>query len=567
MAFGRRDPARPQSPCQISGLPNGAWLIALVAVWVLFGLIGHDPWKPDEAHYFGVVLDFLQRGDWTIPTLAGEPFVEKPPLFYLVAAAFATLGGGVLPLHDAARLATGWFVGIALLFLGLTGRELYGRGYGAAAVLLMIGCVGTLARLHQLITDVALFAGMSVGTYGLALARRSTFGGGVALGIGAACAFLSKGLLGPGWLGLTALILPFFRLWRTRTYAGALGAAALVAIIPATIWMVALYMRSPDLFFEWFVNNNFGRFLGFARLGTRNAPGFYVYTLLWYAFPALPLAGYTAWTAWRDRARSTALREMQLPALLAAVIVGVLALASDSRDLYLMPVMLPLSLLAAQGVCRIPLFGTRALSASARWILGGLALSLWLVWLSLVTGIPSALQTMMLAYQPGFVPDVRWLPVALAVVATVVAGATMIRRARMAGSALTQWATAATLCWVLATTLWTPYLDAGKSYRAMMQSLVHELPSNGCVASLRLGEPQRALLVYYARTTTARLEAKPDVACPALLVQGTHATGATPRSNGWTLVWEGARPGDAKELYRLYRRDVAADRAIVRFPN
>src|SRR5206468_3294564 len=89
----------------LPGLPNGAWQLVLVASWVVFGLIGHDPWKPDEAHYFGVVLDFLQRGDWTIPTLAGEPFVEKPPLFYLMAAAFATLGGGVLPLHDAARLA------------------------------------------------------------------------------------------------------------------------------------------------------------------------------------------------------------------------------------------------------------------------------------------------------------------------------------------------------------------------------------------------------------------------------------------------------------------------------
>jgi 4-amino-4-deoxy-L-arabinose transferase-like glycosyltransferase len=156
----------------------------------------------------------------------------------------------VLPLHDAARLATGWFVGIALLFLGLTGRELYGRGYGAAAVLAMIGCVGTVARLHQLITDVALFAGMAIGTYGLALARRSALGAGVALGIGGACAFLSKGLLGPGWLALTALLLPYFRAWRTRRYVVALGIAALIAIIPATIWMGALYTRSPTLFFD-----------------------------------------------------------------------------------------------------------------------------------------------------------------------------------------------------------------------------------------------------------------------------------------------------------------------------
>ena len=114
------------------GLPAGVWLVALVTAWVLFGLVGHDPWKPDEAHYFGVVLDFLRHGDLVVPTLAGEPFVEKPPLFYIVAGLFATIGGAALPLHDAARLATGFFVGIALLFLALTGRDFYGPGHGTA---------------------------------------------------------------------------------------------------------------------------------------------------------------------------------------------------------------------------------------------------------------------------------------------------------------------------------------------------------------------------------------------------------------------------------------------------
>jgi hypothetical protein len=59
--------------------------------------------------------------------------------------------------------------------------------------------------------------------------------------------------------------------------------------------MGALYVRSPSLFFEWLVNNNFGRFFGFARLGTRNPTGFYAETLLWYALPALPLAMYATW--------------------------------------------------------------------------------------------------------------------------------------------------------------------------------------------------------------------------------------------------------------------------------
>ena len=551
----------------LHGLPPKKWLIVLVVAWVLFGLLGHDPWKPDEAHYFGVVLDFLRSGDWVVPTLAGEPFVEKPPLFYMVAGAFATLGRGAFALHDAARLATGFFVGIALLFLGLTGRELYGRSYGTAAVLVMIGCIGTIARLHQLITDVALFAGVSIGMYGLALSRRSSIGGGVALGVGSACAFLSKGLLGPGWLALTALSLPVFRTWRTRSYAIALAVAIIIAAVPATIWMAALYFRSPALFFEWFVNNNLGRFLGFSRLGPRNPPGFYAETLLWYALPALPLAAYAMWEAWRkqDAARA-ALPGLQLAATLAAEMALVLGLASDSREVYLMPMTLPLALLAGWGVARIPPIGTRVLSILARWGLGALALLLWLGWLTLVTGIPSDLQTVLLNHQPQFVPHVRWVRLTLAVMGTAVAAVTMVRRAREAGFALTQWAVGATLCWALIATLWTPYLNAGKSYHTMIRSIVRALPASGCLASLRLGEPQRALFAYYAGITTVRLESHQGVDCPALLVQGFRDMEALPLSEEWTLVWEGARPGDDRELYRLYRRDVRGDRAVARFP-
>jgi hypothetical protein len=87
----------------------------------------------------------------------------------------------------------------------------------------------------------------------------------------------------------------------------------------------------------------------------------------------------------------------------------------------------------------------------------------------------------------------------------------------------------------------------------MVISLARELPA-GCVASLHLGEPQRALLEYFAAVKTVRLEAEPNAACPALLVQGWRDTGAPAPSSNWSRVWEGSRPGDSRELYRLYRR-------------
>ena len=35
-----------------------------------------------------------RSGDWIVPTLAGEPFMEKPPLYYWVAAGFSWLLSG-----------------------------------------------------------------------------------------------------------------------------------------------------------------------------------------------------------------------------------------------------------------------------------------------------------------------------------------------------------------------------------------------------------------------------------------------------------------------------------------
>lgn len=101
------------------------WSCAILCLlWIALGLTGHEPWKPGEAYTFGLVLHMLHSGDWVVPTLGGEPFMEKPPAFFVTAALFAKLAGGWLPLHDAARLATGAYLGLTLLFVSLTASEL-----------------------------------------------------------------------------------------------------------------------------------------------------------------------------------------------------------------------------------------------------------------------------------------------------------------------------------------------------------------------------------------------------------------------------------------------------------
>ena len=115
---------RPAFPAPISydgtRTPLKATLFILVCLaWVLPGLIGHDPWKTDEAVVFGSVFEMLRSGDAVVFQLAGEPNLEKAPLYIWFAGVSARFFAGLLPMYDAARLVSGAFMALTLTLLGL----------------------------------------------------------------------------------------------------------------------------------------------------------------------------------------------------------------------------------------------------------------------------------------------------------------------------------------------------------------------------------------------------------------------------------------------------------------
>src|SRR5438309_6668685 len=164
-----------QTPIAYDGTrtPLKAALFVLVcAAWLVPGLIAHDPWKYDEAVVFGVVNEVLRSNDWVNFRLAGEPYFDKAPLFIWVSAVLAKLFGGVLALHDAARLAAGAFMALTLALLSAASFELMAERAVRLAVLLFIGCLGLLIRAHEMTTDLAGLTGIALGLYGLAAAAR-----------------------------------------------------------------------------------------------------------------------------------------------------------------------------------------------------------------------------------------------------------------------------------------------------------------------------------------------------------------------------------------------------------
>lgn len=359
------------------------WLLLLCAAFLLPGLIGHDPWKQDETYVFDIVHHMLHSGDWIVPTLGGEPFMEKPPLYYISASIVARLMSPWFAEHDAARLTTGLFMSLTLLFAGLAARELWGRGYGRRAVLVLIACLGLTRVAHEMINDVPLLMGYSLAFYGLALSARSTWRAGIMLGTGVGVGFLSKGLLEPGMIGLTALLLPLVApSWRRREYALCLLIAGITALPWILIWPLALYRHSPELFMDWFWINNFGRFWGFVQLGAeKTEPWYYLHTIPWQTWPALPLAAFSLW-----RTGQTGLhhRAVQLGILAIVVILLVLNVAAVARDVYALSILIPLAVLAARAVDELPRRIDAVITSVSLWLFGTLALSIWAIWLIMI---------------------------------------------------------------------------------------------------------------------------------------------------------------------------------------
>src|SRR4029077_9886021 len=95
-----------------------------------------------EGRYAQIPREMLTRGDWIVPNLQGEPYLDKPPLFYwLGVGCYEVFGFHVW----AARLVPALAVQGCILLTYLFGRRLLGERpalWGALVLALMPGFVG-----------------------------------------------------------------------------------------------------------------------------------------------------------------------------------------------------------------------------------------------------------------------------------------------------------------------------------------------------------------------------------------------------------------------------------------
>ena len=530
-------------------------LICLLCVaWIVPGLIGHDPWKTDEAYTFGVIYDMLRGGSWLVPTLAGEPFLDEPPLYYLTAAATAILASPLLPLHDGARLATGLYMALTFLFCGLASRELNGKGNGAIAALLLLGCFGLVLRSHEMITDIVPLAGFALAYYALALALRRALLGGVLLGLAIGAVFLSHGILETLMLLIIAGVLPAVsKDWHTRQYGTALLTAIGIATPLIVAWPLALYMRSPALYEVWLQRDLYAMLTG-----TGLDLSFYLRIMPWHAWPVWVLclwALWLHWAQWRTRRAQAFTPAIALPLTGFAVTLTLLSLGSGARDLYALTLLPALALLAAPALQNLRRGAANAWFWFAVTGTTFFMVVAWFYWTGLELGLPARLHAHLHRLQPGYTPGFKWLPFTLAACYTVAWFILLAKLKRSAVRPAIVWAAGVTVLWGLTAILFVGWVDTGKSYRAVFTSMQQSLPAQyRCISSRRLGESQRAMLHYYAGIITHREEiVTRQRDCDLLLTQGVAREEPTVAGN-WRKIWEGSRPGDKVERYRLYWR-------------
>lgn len=548
---------KPTDPHPIT--PAKAVLFGLLClVWLGTGLVGHDPWKPDEAYSFGLIYSMLQDGNWPplqggnwlIPTLAGVPYMDKPPLYYWTAALFAKLWAPLLPLHDGARLASGFYTALTLLFTGLAGRKLYGENRGWAASVILIGCLGILVRAHEMIPDLVLLTGCAMMLYGFTLSQERVMRASVLIGTGIGIGFMAKGFIAPVLFIFIAALLPtWFKNWRVRNYFRSLALAVLFAAPWLTIWPLLLYQHSPQLFADWAWTHNIGVWLDYAKAGPTGEAFYYLKSLSWLAWPALPLA---IWVVWKSRKRLAQRDDLQLPLVSFVVMLVTLSLVPDIKDVNALPMLLPITLLATASLSMLKRGAANALDWFGLMTFALLAILMWWGWAGLLLDNQAKITHWLKDYQPGFDPELQTTPFVIAIIATVLWLLLVWRVGRSMRRAVTNWATGVTLIWILTMTLWLPWLDSGKSYRNMVAALKQAMPENyQCVAGEYLGEGQRAMLHYFGDIITRR-DAKQR--CDLRLIQGDKLSKPLLDETRWKKIWEGSRKGDKNEHYRLYRR-------------
>ena len=563
-----------------------AGLALLCLAYLLPGFIGRDPWRSADINAFGYMLGMAQGGtSWLTPVLAGYPAQPDALLPYWLGALAIQWGSPLLAADAAARIP---FVLLLALALAATWQAVYGlartrqaqpvvfafggeaqpadyaRAIADGGLLALIACLGLAMLAHETSPALAQLAFSALAFSAVvdflrakarAAASLMLALGGLALSGAPAIAVL----LGLGSSVIVGLHVGRYEdsphsgreaaashgddfSGRAQPPAAATDGRRRVLLVLLCTAVAALLATGFDLW-RWRIQPlpaDLAQFKGLARL------------LLWFGWPATPLAIWTLWR-WRRLWRSPHLA-LPLWLLSLAIATALLTTAAD-RSL-----LLGLPALAALAAFALPTL-SRTVTAVIDWFtllfFSGWALVVWVVWLAMQTGFPAKPAANVARLAPGYTPEMSWLALVVALAASL-AWVALVRwrvgRHRAAiWKSLVLPAGGATLGWVLVMTLLLGPLNYSLSNtRLVRQITAITSAAPGCAELRGLGPGLVTALRYHSRM---RLETVSDSGCSWLLaVDNASAVASTVDDNRWSAqgpVLYGPRGGEGVQVYRL----------------
>lgn len=534
-------------------LPRVA-LLLLCAAYVLPGVFGRDPWKNADLTAFGQMLAMAEgRTSWLAPALGGVA-TDSSPLPHWLGAAFIMATSPWLDPALAVRipfalllaltLAALWYACFALArteaaqplpfaFGGEAQGVDYARAIADASILAMVATLGLLQLGHETTPELAQLAAVAAAQWALAVApfhaRRARIGIVLSLPIlSSSGAPMMAAVLGVAG----AAICMRSNYEGVRRFGWWVAAATVLAC--ATAWLLGQW--------DW-------------RVTPPATPLQLMHLLrqwLWFLWPAWLLA---LWALWRWR-QFLSRRHVAIPlSVLLIALVANVAMGGSDRAL-----MLGLPGVAVLAAFALPTLN-RSTSSAIDWFsvffFTLLAIAVWVIYVAMQTGVPAKPAANVIKLAPGFKPHFAWLPLIVAIVATVawlwlVRWRTARHRAALWRSLVLP-AGGVVLAWTLAMTLWLQPLDYARSYRAHVALLAKHIPPEVCVSAPGVPRALTAALEYYGHWRVEAREVAAGDDCPVWVKAGTIAN-PPEVPPGWQTIAIERRPTDKDEVTGVYRR-------------
>lgn len=532
--------SRPKRPEPTHEYP---WLLLLLAFfWLWPGVFSHDLWTPSEPKMMLAIDDAAQRGAW-LPTVFGATYFDVSPLYVQTAAWFKMLlSPWAADAFSAARFASVLFTSLGLLGSGMAGYRFLGRHHGRSVVLILIGSVGILPIAHFLGAYSPVFAGVGLAMWGFSIAQRQVMFSAILVALGTMLLAQSLGLLAALAILLVASLLPFSPHWRNQRYTVALVAMWAISLPLLAVYPIALAIVEPAAFAVYWQHHLFGSFGGVNQVQAAFSLHYYLQHLLWFAFPALPLA---IWTRTRQSFRASAAGV--LVATWLAVFGGFLLLNPEQHQDLLVLLLPPLALSGAAQLDNL----RRGMAAFLNWfgiaLFGCAAVFLWIGFVAMNYGFPAKLAERAAYFSPYYTRDLDIMPILVALLFTPMWLIAITRKRIRGRQAVTNWAAGTTLVWALLMTLFLPWIDAAKSHRPVIQQLIQAVPDVAHANCLYIDPRDKTARLAWQQYGTGAYTIQ-NASCRYTLAQYNPRNEVAPAGN---IVWQGKRPRSKTELFVL----------------